>query len=352
MPSNCPHCPAVPRIGTKYVRWGFFYRTSDSRFVQRFRCLGCRKTCSRATFHRWFRQKTRRKNLELKRHLSSGGSLRRAARTIHLNRKTVARKLEVLGFEAEAELRLANFAQAKSRVIEFDDLETFEHTKCKPISVTLAVESRTRRILGLEVSSMPAKGLLVGKAKKYGPRVDARAKGRELLFKSIQNFVHEEAVIKSDQNPHYPADVIRFFPKAEHRRYAGRRGSLGGQGELKKGGFDPLFSLNHTCAMLRANVNRLFRKTWCTTKRADRLRAHLFLYASTITNTCPKKLKSGHSGIDQRPAEGIKAPAPTGKGAGLKLLTQRPNAVPARCRALPCERLAWAIVRVGSKLRA
>lgn len=31
--------------------------------------------------------------------------------------------------------------------------------------------------------------------------------------------------------------------------------------------------------MLRANVNRLFRKTWCTTKRADRLYAHLILYA-------------------------------------------------------------------------
>jgi hypothetical protein len=191
----------------------------------------------------------------------------------------VARKLVVLGFEAEARLNVANRAKPKSRVIELDDLETFEHTKCKPLSVTLAVESRTRRILALEVSSMPAKGLLVEKAKKYGPRRDGRKEGRARLFTSLQDLVHEEGVLKSDSNPHYPPDVKKFFPRARHRRYEGKRGALGGQGELKKVVFDPLFSLNHTCAMFRANVNRLFRRTWCTTKRADRLRAHLFLYA-------------------------------------------------------------------------
>ena len=47
---------------------------------------------------------------------------------------------------------------------------------------------------------------------------------------------------------------------------------------MKQLRFDPLFSLNHTCAMLRANINRLFRRTWCTTKRKDRLEQHLAVY--------------------------------------------------------------------------
>ena len=51
-----------------------------------------------------------------------------------------------------------------------------------------------------------------------------------------------------------------------------------GQGELKKLRFDPLFSLNHTCAMLRANINRLFRRTWCTTKKAACLKRHVAVY--------------------------------------------------------------------------
>jgi transposase-like protein len=280
MPEYCPKCHAFRAFGLTFVRFGFYYRTSDSRWIQRFRCQGCRATCSHSTFQRWFRQKKRLKNEQLRKHFASAGTMRRAARSFHLNRKTVARKLLLLGFEAETRLRAQNFEHSPARVIEFDDLETFEHTKCKPLSVTLAVQSRTRRILGIEISTMPAKGLLVKKAKKYGWRRDGRHEARMKLFAAISPFVHPEAVIKSDSNPHYPTDVARCFPKARHVRYQGKRGSLGGQGELKKTKFDPLFSLNHTCAMLRANVSRLVRKTWGTTKRADRLRAHLMLYAA------------------------------------------------------------------------
>ena len=30
--------------------------------------------------------------------------------------------------------------------------------------------------------------------------------------------------------------------------------------------------------MMRANINRLFRKTWCTTKKPERLIDHIELY--------------------------------------------------------------------------
>ena len=186
----------------------------------------------------------------------------------------------LLGFEAEAKLRIENFNRPKVRVLEFDDMETFEHTKLKPLSITLAVQKRTRRILGLEVSRMPAKGLLAEKARqKYGRRLDGRGMARAELFRQLQYVVHEEALIKSDQNPHYAPDVAKFFPKARHAQFQGRRPASTGQGEIKKGKHDPLFALNHTCAMFRANVSRLVRKTWVTTKRMDRLRAHLLIYA-------------------------------------------------------------------------
>jgi hypothetical protein len=49
---------------------------------------------------------------------------------------------------------------------------------------------------------------------------------------------------------------------------------------MKQNGHDPIFSINQTFAMFRANVNRLIRKTWCTSKRVDRLKTHLTLYAA------------------------------------------------------------------------
>ena len=102
---------------------------------------------------------------------------------------------------------------------------------------------------------------------------------RKELFERLQSHVTPTATIKSDMSAHYVRDLKRFFPEAKHDQFKGRKSWLGGQGELKKIGFDPIFSINHTFAMMRANINRLVRKTWCTTKRPDRLLAHLTLYA-------------------------------------------------------------------------
>ena len=198
-----------------------------------------------------------------------------------MSRLTIKRKLLFLGEQSQIELDHYNQNHAPAQIVEFDDLETFEHSKYKPLSITLAVEYKTRRILGFQVSQMPAKGKLARLAlKKYGPRRDERALGRRKLFKKLVPLISPQALIKSDENPHYPADVKRYFPKATHQRHKGQRGSMTGQGELKKIRFDPLFSLNHTCAMLRANINRLFRKTWCTTKKPENLAAHLAIYAA------------------------------------------------------------------------
>ena len=109
----------------------------------------------------------------------------------------------------------------------------------------MAVESKTRHILGFRVAKMAAKGLIAEKSrKKYGKRIDERAWKRKSLFKDLRSLVAESALIKSDENPHYLKTVQTYFPKAQHKTYKGRRGCVVGQGELKSGGFDPLFSLN------------------------------------------------------------------------------------------------------------
>ena len=279
-PPNCIKCELKPSGGTKVRRYGKYYRTSDSTWVQRFQCSECKSTVSKARFSLSYRQKKRRKNRQLVELLCSGVSQRRAAKLLRINRKTVVRIFRLESLNAEYRMRVQNLRSPKATCIEFDDLETIEHTKCKPVSVTLAVETGSRRILGLTVSRMAAKGRLSEKSRSlYGKRNDRRRAGRNLLFKRIKPLLASGALIKSDENPHYVDSVKFHFPKSQHQAFKGVRGSTTGQGEIKKVGFDPLFSLNHTCAMLRANVNRLFRKTWCTTKCLRHLHAHLVLYA-------------------------------------------------------------------------
>jgi hypothetical protein len=163
--------------------------------------------------------------------------------------------------------------------IQFDEMESSERSKCLPLSIPLAVDPKTRRILSFRVGKMPAKGPLARiSRKKYGPREDQRPAIAHSLFTEVKPIISPRALITTDQNPRYPVWLKPHFPQATHRTVKGQRGCVVGQGELKKTVFDPLFALNHTCAMLRANINRLVRRTWCTTKRADRLDAHIELY--------------------------------------------------------------------------
>jgi hypothetical protein len=211
--------------------------------------------------------------------LASGVSQRRTARLLRVHRATVASRVILFGRLAREELF---FQTAFSNVIElqFDDMETHEHSKCKPLSITLAVEAKTRRILGFRVSQMSAKGLLVKKALKlYGPRRDERSKNRKDLFRELSPVVTPGAIVKSDANPHYVDDVKSYFPDCTHVACLGSRGAVTGYGELKKTIYDPIYSLNHTCAMYRDNVKCLARKTWCTTKKKERLADRLAIYA-------------------------------------------------------------------------
>ncbi len=207
--------------------------------------------------------------------------MRRIARLLGIHRTTVDRKLVFLAAQGRLQHQrwLGSLENRPISSFQFDEMETSEHTKLKPLSIAVAVDDQRRKILGFQVSQMPATGLLAKKAlKKYGPRRDFRAHGLTQLLESLQPVIAPHALIRSDQKPLYPPLISKHFPDSTHVREKGRRGCVVGQGELKRGGYDPLFMLNHTCAMIRANVNRLFRRTWCTTKKREKLVAHLILY--------------------------------------------------------------------------
>lgn len=275
----------------RIIQKGKYYRRSDGQWISRYQCKSCQKRFSSATRSDCYFQKKRKINHKIYLLLCSGVSQRRAAIILGVNRKTVVRKFR---FMADQEMKnhkkwLKKLTPDSLSYIQFDDLETAEHSKCKPLSVSLAIEPNTRKILGFQVSQMPARGPLAPIARaKYGIRRDERVKGWDQLFNGLKPFVKKDARFLSDQNPHYPRVLKRHFSKSFHETTPGGRGCIVGQGELKRLNFDPTFSLNHTCAMLRANLNRLFRKTWCTTKTKKGLIDHLNLYVSfhnrTLTN--------------------------------------------------------------------
>ena len=288
MQHGCPnsHCIYYQKKN-RVVRDGRYYRKDDSRWIKRFRCMACGRRFSNATGTHAFGQKKRRKNSMVRHLLCSNVSMRRVAKILNIHRVTVARKLVYLA--QIAEISQCDFLLAKTsspaRHVQFDDLITHEHTKLKPLTVTLAVDADTRQILGAKVNTIGAFGKIATKSReKYGARKNTHSKGIMELFEDIQRVISPTAEIRSDEHKKYKPQVDRYFPSAKFRQFTSARARDDGQGEMKNKKYDPLFYINHTLAMLRSNICRLIRRTWSTTKLAERLAMHIAIYIDYHNN--------------------------------------------------------------------
>jgi transposase-like protein len=288
-------CPNIVCKNEKIVKDGHYYRACDSKKVQRYQCRRCGKKFSKSTFQLEYRQKKRRVNIPLFKLLVSGVSLRRSAWILNIHPITVSKKLSYLAKKSRVEQQklLGELEKQPVKNLQVDDLITCEHTKLKPLSVSTAIDSKTRLILRTEVSRIPAFGHLARiSRKKYGVRVNEHPLGFNKLLKSIKAQIDPNAIIETDEHSLYPAIVKKHYPEATHLKFKSDKGSVSGQGELKKVKFDPLFSINHTHAMLRANISRLIRRSWCISKRPDMLKNHLEIYTLAHNSNILKRLRS------------------------------------------------------------
>lgn len=275
------NCPEKECHSNQIVKNGSFKRINDSRRIQRFRCKNCGKQFSTSTGTLEFGQKKRRVNHLLLQLFASKVSIRRAAKIAKINKNTAARKFDYLA--KKAKFRNDHFKEKlkafRATHMQFDDLISKEKTKLKPLSVTVAVDVERRFILGAKVSQIAAFGHLAQKSKKkYGARYSNHKEMLHELFEEIKDTVHPYGLIESDEHGNYAPAVRKYFKNVEYKQYKSEKGCISGQGELKKVKHDPIFGIDHTLAMLRDNVSRLVRRTWCTTQDPQRLQGHLEIF--------------------------------------------------------------------------
>ncbi len=272
----CPHCQSKKTPKKR----GSYRRPSDGKKINRLRCLDCQRSFSENVYGIEYRLRKRDINQAVFRALCKGVSQRACAFLMGVNRAAIARRVDRFGACAQHNLEVYRQSRPKATVVLIDEMESFEHTKCKPLTMPIAVEEKTRKILSLSVGKIAAKGHLAAISRaKYGLRICERKSCLKKVLQELKSCTAREFLIKSDESQHYPGLIKRILQNATHITYKGRRGSIVGQGELKAVGFDPLFSLNHSFAMIRDNLKRLSRRTWCTTKRPDKLELMLAMYA-------------------------------------------------------------------------
>lgn len=226
-----------------------------------------------------YRHKKMDLNYRLAKLLVEGTSLRGAGRILGLTYKNTYQKFLWLKKVVEKKKQLLQYSETE---IQFDELETIHHTKCKPLSVTV-VTSR-EYLLALQVAEMPAKGRLAKVSRqKYGERKDERqAIVEQTLLDVRQKLESLPVVIKSDASPIYRSIVEKVFPGSFYEQYS-RAGEVEKMRSKihesnHKRRYDPLFDVNHACALLRSQIKRLVRRSWCTTKKVENLQLHLDLF--------------------------------------------------------------------------
>ncbi len=261
-------------------RRGFYRRPSDQKKVQRYFCKRCSKGFSEQTMAIDFRQRIRWINQGCFTTLCSGVSQRRTAYIFKVDPRTIARRVVYFGLICAKNLDAYRATRTKVADVQLDEMESFIHTKLKPVTIPIAVEKKTRKVLSVGIGDIGAKGPLKALSiKKYGRRTSERRSCLNQMMEQLKSCVLPQARFMSDQSPLYPNLIRKYFPEANHKTCKGSRGAVVGLGELKKVTFDPIFTLNHTYAMFRDNLKTLSRRTWATPKRKDRLLCLLYIYA-------------------------------------------------------------------------
>jgi hypothetical protein len=160
----------------------------------------------------------------------------------------------------------------------FDELYTIEHTKLKPVAITTFV-NQDHKILALKAAPSSYNGPLAAFARqKYGNRKDLSGLTLLELSKTLSPYGKNITEIHTDCKASYDSILKLNFPEAElvkHKFIVPKKKELIHQNKKK---FDPLFPINHTHGYLRYQINRLRRRSWCTTKLIENLNTHLQIF--------------------------------------------------------------------------
>ena len=280
-PKTCPQSTCVNHqtAGGVFIKKGFFRIKRLQQKIRKFQCKSCSKIFSSRTFKPDYQHKKMDLNQKLIKLLVEGNSIRGASRILGMTYFNTYKKFLWLRTIVDLNKKQMKFEASE---LQFDDIETIHHTKCKPLNIAIVV-NEYYEILEAKVAEMPAKGRLAEfSVKKYGRRKDERAAKLHEVFEALKpKLSHLPIIIKSDANPSYLKIVTKYFPGITYLQYnqAEKKRRLDRLHEkLTKKRFDPLFAVNHKCALLRSHIKRLTRRSWCTTKKPENLQLHLDLF--------------------------------------------------------------------------
>lgn len=280
MPATTLRCPTskCPRRrrpkAEDFVKRGAYAMKSTGQKVQRYQCKKCG-----ATFTERTESGDRLQHKDINRVLfglvCSGLTIRRSAILLDVSINTIRSRMSLLAKLArKAHADAIAKGRLKTSLMQFDEMETFLHTKAQPLTIAMAIRARTGQILSMQVGRIPTKGKLAHVGKSRGWTVNQGPATRASALKEAALSANAIVGVACDGKRAYPNEILKHIgPHATVMAHVRKKDSAD-----EEEAFDPLFRLNHTCAKIRADVACMARKTWTTTKSISHLQERLDLY--------------------------------------------------------------------------
>ena len=280
-----------------------YYRTTDNRHVQRYKCLSCGVTFSTQTFSTTYWQKRPSLNKWIYIHSANGMANSQIARVLGCAPSTVDRKLDRMGRHSLLFLLLLLQVGKPPEEIVYDGLETFEFSQYLPWHLNIAVEKSTDYILGFNESELRRKGKMTVEQKekrkqleeKHG-RPDPRAieKSTTDIF---ENLIDGQAnvIVYTDEHPQYIKPLKKHGDHVTHIRTSSKE---------HRGHHNNLFAINRWDMMLRHGSKNHTRETIAFSKRRQSgiYRAAIF---SVYMNFMMDRRQRGVKGFTPAMARGV-----------------------------------------------
>ena len=159
LPPHCPwpECAAHRARGRGFHRYGSYRTKSSSTRIPRFRCLDCKRTCSRQTFSTTYYLKRRELLVAVAAGLAVCSAHRQIARSCHCAKTSVTRMAERLGRHAILfHTRCTRNLPALNESVVHDHFETFVGRQDRALGLGTAVGARSRFVY--DVDPAPHRG--------------------------------------------------------------------------------------------------------------------------------------------------------------------------------------------------
>ena len=302
-PPRCPnrrcrhHLVPAPHFCTRH---GSYRPRCRQEAVPRFRCKACRLTFSRQTFRIDYRDRRPECNVPLLRHLVSGGGLRQGGRLFGLSAQGVQRKFRKLARQVRLLNRNLLRRLPAGRTFVFDELETYEQSSIRPVTVPVLVDKQDKLVVAVGVAPIRRVARRGSRRHRWLQRYE-QEHGRQpdLGHRSVRRVLARLRHLLDGRRATLVTDQKASYAALCQQHVAGEIVHEVVSSRALRTAYNPLFAVNLTEAMLRDNSGRLRRRTWLVSQRRSCLLLQLHLFQAyrnwtrQRTNKDPPELTPG-----------------------------------------------------------